>query len=253
MFAEERLGQIIELLNEKGKVVVKELSSRFNVTEDCIRKDLKTLEKEGLIKRTYGGAVMTRMEAQNNYILTRKEVNADAKEKIAEKAFELIEPMETIFFDISTTNLLIAEKIAAGTKKLTVVTNMLDIVKCFTNNPYVEVICIGGVFSKDLSGFIGSTAIEGIEKYKFNKAFIGTCGVDIYDMGVTTFDVEDGNTKKAIMRCSRKAYLVMEAKKFHIDGVYKFASLYDFDCIILDGKPEGKIGAELNKLDIDVI
>ena len=179
MFAEERLENILKLLNENGKLIVKELSLRFNVTEDCIRKDLKTLEKEGLIRRTYGGAVPVRIEAQNNYIQSRKDVNLENKRKIAELAFELIAPMETIFLDISTTNLLIAEKIANSTKKLTVVTNMVDIVGYFTNNPNVGVICTGGVYSKELSGFTGSAAIDVIEKYTFNKAFIGCCGVDI--------------------------------------------------------------------------
>lgn len=253
MFTEERLDQIINLLREKRKVIVKELSSQFGVSEDCIRKDLKILEKEGLIKRTYGGAVLKRIEAENSYILSRTDINYDKKQNIAEKAFDLITPMETIFLDISTTNLLIAQKIAASTKKLTVVTNMIDIVSCFTNNSYVEVVCVGGVYNKNLNGFTGSTAIKAIDKYKFNKAFVGCCGVDMLDKSISTFEIEDGNTKKAILSNSKKSYLVMDSKKFYVDGVYNFATLYDFDGIILDEKPEDKLYIELEKSDIDLI
>ena len=71
MFAEERVEIIIQLLNENEKVVVKELSKKFDVTEDCIRKDLKTLEKRGVIKRTYGGGVLVRQAAPHNDILNR--------------------------------------------------------------------------------------------------------------------------------------------------------------------------------------
>ena len=60
MFAEERLDQILNILNSEGKIKVKNLSQHFNVTEDCIRKDLKHLENLGHLKRTYGGAIKVR-------------------------------------------------------------------------------------------------------------------------------------------------------------------------------------------------
>ncbi len=119
LFAEERVERIIQLLNENQKVVVKELSKRFEVTEDCIRKDLKNLEKQGIIKRTYGGGVLRRQTApHNDDILSRNNINLEGKIKIAEKAFELIKSRETIFLDISSTNILIADKIAKGNKKI---------------------------------------------------------------------------------------------------------------------------------------
>ena len=198
MFAEERVEKIVELLYEKDKVVVKELSKRFNVTEDCIRKDLKALEKQGIIKRTYGGGVLCRKSAPHNDILGRKNINLEDKMKIAEKAFELIQPRETIFLDISSTNILIAEKIAKGNKKLVVITNMIDVFRTFSKCEHVDVIGTGGVFNKELNGFVGSTAIESISKHKVNRAFIGSCGVNMFDKSVTTFDVEDGNTKKLL-------------------------------------------------------
>ncbi|MCB2340287.1 DeoR/GlpR family DNA-binding transcription regulator [Clostridium estertheticum] len=253
MFAEERVEKIIKLLNENQKVVVKELSKKFNVTEDCIRKDLKALEKQGIIKRTYGGGVLSRKSAPHNDILIRKNINLEEKLKIAEKAFELIQPSETIFLDISSTNMLIAEKIAKGNKKLLVITNMIDIFRTFSKCDHVEVIGAGGVFDKELNGFVGSTAIENISRHKVNRAFIGSCGVNMFDKSVTTFDVEDGNTKKAIICSGKKVYLVMESKKFYYDGTYKFADIYDIDAIIADEKPDEKICRELEKINVDLI
>ena len=61
MFVQERQEKILTLLRQDGKVLVKELSGRFSVTEDCIRKDLASLEKQGLLKRAYGGAVAPRV------------------------------------------------------------------------------------------------------------------------------------------------------------------------------------------------
>jgi len=253
MFAEERIEIIIQLLNENEKVVVKELSKRFNVTEDCIRKDLKTLGKRGIINRTYGGAVLIRQFAPHNDILSRVNINSSGKMKIAEKAFELIKPRETIFLDISSINILIAEKIAKGDKKLVVITNMIDIFSTFSNCDHVDVIGTGGVFNKELNGFVGSTAIESLSRHKVNRAFIGSCGVNMFDKSVTTFDVEDGNTKKAIIHSGKKVYLVMENKKFQYDGTYKFADIYDVDAIILDEKPDEKICNELEEMSVEII
>ena len=59
MFTEERQSAIEKCLRENGKVKVKELSEMFQVTEDCIRKDLKILENVGKLKRTYGGAILS--------------------------------------------------------------------------------------------------------------------------------------------------------------------------------------------------
>ena len=60
MFMEERLNEILAIIKEEKKVLVKELSEKFNVSESMIRKDLQRLEKEGKIKRTYGGAILER-------------------------------------------------------------------------------------------------------------------------------------------------------------------------------------------------
>ncbi|MCG8540203.1 MAG: DeoR/GlpR family DNA-binding transcription regulator [Clostridia bacterium] len=253
MFAEERLEKIIESLNQNGKIIVKELSKRFNVTEDCIRKDLKNLEKQGIIKRTYGGAVLKRIAAQNSNISNRKSINIEAKRKIAEKVLSIIRPGETIFLDISTTNIVIAEKIANSKKRITVITNMIDIIRPFSYSDFVEVIGTGGVFNKELNGFVGSTTIEAIGKYKVDRAFIGSCGINLFDKSLTTFHVEDGNTKKAIIQSGKKVYLVVDSKKFYFDGTYKFADIYDVDGIILDEKPNEKICNTLEEMNVNII
>ena len=254
MFAKERKNKINEILHKEGKVVVKDLSASFQVTEDCIRKDLKILEEKGVLDRTYGGGVLVRKTAPNQAIELRKTINVPSKQIISKKAMATINDNETIFLDISSTNILLAEELARSNKKLTVVTNMLDIVTTFRkwdNN--IKVICTGGVLSKDLDGFTGSMTIENIANYKPTKCFIGSCGVDILDTCVTTFDVEDGNTKKAIISISKRVFLLMENSKFYIDGTYKFATLHNIDTIITESSPEEEIINLLSKTNTKII
>lgn len=253
LFAEERLLAILNILNSEGKLKVKELSMKFNVTEDCIRKDLKSLENQGQLKRTYGGAVQIR-ESSNQYdIRARERINVQSKTMIAEKTFAMILDRETIFLDISTTNILLAKILAASSKRVTVVTNTLEILNILSTQNNITVVATGGVLNKNLLGFTGATAIEFISKYKFDKSFVGSCGVDVFDGSITTFEIDDGITKRAIIEASKKSYLVMENNKFHFDGNYKFATLDDIDCIVVDELPNGETIKRLEDLNITLI
>ena len=111
MFTEERQSAIEKCLRENGKVKVKELSEMFQVTEDCIRKDLKILENVGKLKRTYGGAILSQDYPLKRDVVDRRQFNLDKKRTIAAKAFKLIKNNETIFLDISTTNIELAKNL----------------------------------------------------------------------------------------------------------------------------------------------
>ncbi|SMC17036.1 transcriptional regulator, DeoR family [Clostridium acidisoli DSM 12555] len=253
MFAEERLQEILNILKAKGKVKVKELSVKFDVTEDCIRKDLKVLESQGNLKRTYGGAVQIR-ESSNAYDMQeRSEIDVSNKTIIAEKAFNIITDRETIFLDISTTNILLAKLLAESNKRVTVVTNMLEILNILSKQNNISVVATGGILNKNLNGFTGAPTIDLISRYKFDKCFIGSCGVDVFDRTITTFDIDDGITKSSIISSSKKTFLVMESKKFHLDGNYKFAKIDDIDSIISDKLPDKEITDVIKEFNISII
>lgn len=253
LFAEERLLEILNILNSEGKLKVKDLSTRFDVTEDCIRKDLKSLENQGALKRTYGGAIQIR-ESSNNYdIRARREVNVQSKTTIAEKAFDIILDRETVFLDLSTTNIVLAKILAESSKRATIVTNTLEILNILSFQNNITVVATGGVLNKNLLGFTGSATIEFLSKYKFDRSFIGSCGVNVFDRSITTFEIDDGITKRAIIEASKKSYLVMENNKFHFDGNYKFATLDDIDCIVIDELPNNETLKILEDLNIELI
>ena len=254
MFTEERLEEILNILNIEGKVKVKDLSQKFNVTEDCIRKDLKQLEHKGSLKRTYGGAIQVRESSQLYDISEREKIDISAKNAVAKKALELIKDRETIFLDISTINILIAKALVSSQKRVIVVTNMLEIANILLGSKNnITVVVATGVLNKTLKGFIGATANEFIKKYKFDKSFIGSCGIDAFDKSITTFEIEDGITKATIIQSSKKTFLVMENKKFNVDGNYKFAIIDDINAIITDEKPSEQIMEILKSNDIELI
>ena len=254
MFAEERLDQILNILNSEGKIKVKNLSQHFNVTEDCIIKDMKHLENLGHLKRTYGGAIKVRQSTTQYDTIERSKTDVSIKSKIAEKAFNLIKDRETIFLDLSTINMLIAKLLSQSNKRVTVVTNMLDIINILSSTENnVTVIATGGLLNKSLNGFAGATAISFIEKYKFDISFIGSCGIDVFDKSITTFEIEDGLTKTAIIKSSKKAFLVMQQTKFNTDGNFKFSNIESINGIITDSLPSIDIVDILHENNIIIL
>lgn len=113
MFLRERQDTIVELIRAEGRVTVSDLASRFGVTEGCIRKDLKQLDVQGALKRVYGAAISATSVSERN-VSKRASTLVSEKRAIAEKAYEQIDAGETLFLDVSTTALAIAELLVGG-------------------------------------------------------------------------------------------------------------------------------------------
>ncbi|MCY6959015.1 DeoR/GlpR family DNA-binding transcription regulator [Clostridium brassicae] len=252
MFIEERLEEILNILNETGRVKVKELSKKFNVSEGMIRKDLQKLEKTHPIKRTYGGAILDRQISICTPLNTRLNTNLTDKEIIAKKAFDVIQSGDTIFLDASSINFLLAKLISNSTKNVTLISNMPIIPTLFNNNETATLICIGGVYDKNSGSLLGSEVIKNIKKYKFNKSFIGSSGVNFVNHKVGTINLEDGNVKETILSHSKEAFLVIEDAKFNVDSTYAFAELEDFYGIITNSTLDTNIEEKLKELSIEL-
>lgn len=238
MFLQERYTKIIEQVNLNGRVTVKDLSVQFGVSEDCIRKDLRELENRNELKRVYGGAIVNRNHSDIKTVDERKNINIEIKKKIAENALQLIEEGDIIFLDTSTINLEISKEIKKRCMKITVVTNMIEIVLELKKCIATRVITVGGQFNVEVGAVVGAAADRYIKQFTYDKSFIGVCGINKESGYVSTINIEDGNTKKTIIECSNKSYLVMEDEKYNYDEFYKFASIDEIAGIITQNKIE---------------
>ncbi|WOC32507.1 MULTISPECIES: DeoR/GlpR family DNA-binding transcription regulator [Caproicibacterium] len=253
MFTEERLDAIMQCLRDQGTVKVKDLSAKFKVSADCIRKDLKVLENQGKLRRAYGGAILSQDFPLSRDFVDRRSVNVSQKRMIAQKAYDCIREDETIFLDVSTSNILLAKLLAGSGRRLVVVSNMIDILQALSASPYITAIGTGGTMVRTVNGFFGAAAIDVIKQYSFDRAFLGSCGVDMVDGSITTLGVEDGLTKRAVLSSSRHKYIVMERDKFYFNDSFRFAHFDDIDAIITDTVPdEGTVNA-LRAANVEIL
>ena len=253
MFLEERQEAILNLLARDGKVRVKDLSEMFKVTEDCIRKDLGALEKQGKLKRTYGGAVVRRENLHMLEVSKHRNTDVEAKRRIAQAAVKLIHEKDMVFLDISTSNLAIAEFLVKTDREMTVVTNMIDILVVLARNPKIRLVFAGGKINKSRDGFWGGMTLDFISKLKPDIAFVGAVGVDVKENSVSTYDIEDGINKAAIVRVAKRAYVVAEARKLSNDGNYNYTSLDTLSGLITDSKPAEDICEAAEDYGVEII
>lgn len=263
MFPNERREGILAYLETQGRVTVEELAELFDISVDSIRKDLKALSKQGLLKRVYGGAIRIDREAEAP---TPSDIAAaasaariipeptatigsaadpakeESRRQVASRAYMEINDGDAIFLDISETSRHIAEMLAAGDKRCIVTTNMIDIPAILAKNPLVTALVTGGYLSPDMRGFTGPTTISLLEPLLFEKAFISCTGISLPKRSVTCDTMENGQVKQRAIENATYKFLLAEHSKFDFHAGYRFASLTDFTAIITGTTDVGLLG-----------
>lgn len=232
MIAAERQNLIIEKLRISKVVSVNDLAKEFKTTEMTIRRDLALLEKQGMLKRSYGGATLGEKVGLESDFDIRQAENSDIKALIGQKAASLVTPGDCIGIDIGTTSLEIAKYIK-DIPDLNVITASLPVMNELKDAKNVKIICTGGEYShKDLS-LTGHNAIRTIKEYTLDKMFIGVAGIS-FDYGYTLFSMQDALVKREFIEHAREVIVVAHSSKI---GVTKHAFLCEIgavDKIIID-------------------
>ncbi len=233
MFAAERRNVILEILKDKKRITVKELSQMLNVSEATLRSDLSQMEKKGLLTRTHGGAVLDSPIKAENTFSAREKKNKESKIAIAKKAMSLIHDKNCIFLDASTTALEIARLLKEENIRLTVLTNGISTAIELRDNPAITVILLGGMLRN------GSMALEG----PFGTSILNQIHVDILFTSARGFTVEEGLTdfsvyevelKKVIVNKVEKVVAIVDHTKIGDNSIASFASVEDIDLFISD-------------------
>ncbi len=239
MLAISRKKLIKELLQENKSVTIADLAVRMNVTRETIRRDLRAMEKEHELIRTHGGAYILDGVQNDLDISTRQDLKTEEKKAIALKCDALIQTGEIIYLDNSTTAWFIANKIA--NRKLTVVTNSLEIANILSSSQTIKLFLIGGEYSPRTKSFTGSSAHRSLKQYFFDKAFISCRSVDM-EFGVTDTNDNSALIHHLALSHAKQKYLVVDQSKLDKVSFTSVIPLTELDGIILNTEfaPEWK-------------
>ena len=214
MLAIARKNAIRERLQEMKSVRITELASELSVTKETIRRDLLEMEQNGELIRTHGGAYILDGVQNDIDISTRQILMISEKEIIANKVDSLIQNGDYLYLDGSTTCWFIARKIAH--RKLTVLTNSLEIANILSSSDTVTLHMIGGEYNAQSKSFRGEGTISNFERYFVDKAIISCRSVSMA-RGIT--DTSDDQARLHQMALSHANTRILVADNSKLDNV----------------------------------
>lgn len=255
MLPGERRHKILELLQINKTITVKYLCDTLETSEATIRRDLATLESEGKLERTHGGAMLTDDISRLNYeesYYQKESKFATQKRNIAQKAFEFLEEEDSIILDAGTTTFELGRLIGQSSIKLTVITNSTIISREISSNTNAELIVVGGKVRFNTLATVGSISIETLRRINASKTFLAANGVTC-ENGMTTPDFEEAAVKKAMLLSGGQRFLLVDHTKFKHISMCQIAPISMIDCIITDQEVDDKTITQFWENDIKII
>lgn len=251
MLAIERRNAILSKLYLDGKVIVSELSTEFDVTEETIRRDLEKLDKEGLAQKTYGGAVLVQNFSTDLPHSVRKKANVQAKQKIAEKVSTLFNDGDCIMVDSSSTALLVLNYIK-NLKNITLITNSVEALIELSDKDDWNVFSTGGKLKRGSLSLVGPQAEKTIRAFHVDYAVCSSKGLDM-NRGITDSNEKDSEMKQAIFESAETKILLVDSSKFDKISLIKVGDVTNVDIIATDTEPSANWQEYLKSKKIELM
>jgi DeoR/GlpR family transcriptional regulator of sugar metabolism len=231
---EPRRQQILKLLEDTGTINVNELAERFRVSLVTIRNDLDDLEKEGLLQRTFGGAIFSHRSRFNKSFRERIQQQRDENRAVATAALGYIKEGDTIILDAGTTTLALAQLLKERSMSVFVITCSVPAALELSSGGY-DILLLGGTVRNKSLALLGRETLTILERYRADKAFLGSSGFTA-KRGHSTPNPDDAQIKEAIMRAADETYVLVDSSKYGHDCLTSFARLRDVDLTITDSR-----------------
>ncbi|PAQ15785.1 DeoR family transcriptional regulator [Bacillaceae bacterium SAOS 7] len=253
MFAKERYAVILDILQEHQSVRVSELTERFQVSIETVRRDLEALEKEGHLKRVHGGAVLEDVHSiQETNFTTREQKYIEEKMEIAKVASRFVIEGQSLALDVSTTNTEFAKVLVEKFERLTILTNSLQIANVLAKKPYFTIIMPGGVLRNEELCTTGEIAESAVSQFNIDTFFMSMSGISL-TTGLTDYGIGEVEIKKRMLQSAQKAIVLADSSKFGVAALLKVCDFQDVSKVITDSKIDSAIIEKYKTHGIKVI
>lgn len=255
MFIEERHQAILDIINTKGRISIGDIQEKFDISVESARRDLRILEKKGLLKRTHGGAIPTRQVAFGRPAkMTARDIT-EVKENyfaIAMKAVSMIRNNDVIFITSATVGYFMAQNIPNDIK-IRAVTNSIVIAEELRKKDNISTILLGGEMDNKGNCY-DAIAIETINRLRFDKCFItAACispkfGMSIQRSGAINF-------WNAVINSSKNSIGLFPTEKIGFESIVSICPANRLDTLITDwdASEDELIAFEEQGIDVVVV
>ena len=250
LFIEERQDKIIKYIEKVEKAAIEDIMSLLKISRSTVRRDLMDIERKNLIIRTRGGALKKKYFKYEFSLNEKKDLNLDKKKKIAQIAKRFINEGDIIYISGGTTTLELA-KILFDVKDLVVFTNAINILLELVNNSEIRVKLVGGDFRKKTFSMVGQEAINFLDRYNFDKAFVGVNGVSIGE-GFTTPNELEAILDGEVIKRSKESFILADETKFGSVAFSNICKIEDVDYIITNKLINSNLVRDIQKNEVKI-
>jgi DeoR family transcriptional regulator, fructose operon transcriptional repressor len=237
-----RRQELLRMARAVGRVEVTAASEALGVSAETVRRDLRAMEDQGLIRRSYGVAFPLESGAFETVLSNRASINPEEKVRIADAAVLELKEAQTIFLDEGFQTQLLAHRLPETTK-LTVITSSLPIANLLAARSNVQVLVLGGRVRGNTLGIVDHWAADMLKTFNIDLAYIGANGVSL-DGGVTTPDPSVAMVKAAAIRVARRRIFIGAHHKFGTSTFVRFAELDDFERMVTGHEMTPSVAAQ---------
>lgn len=252
MLYNERAELILQQLQLQSTVKVTELSQQLGVSVDTIRRDLKAMEQEGLIKCVRGGACLPESIISFSNFTGREIINSEWKREIARKALGYIREGDVVALNAGTTNTVLAQELITLNRKFTVVTNNHAAVSILMQNPAIRLISVGGEIDPQEKSTFGTVCEREFGQYYPDIAFLSVNAVDSRE-GFTDFRFAEIGVIQLLARISRKVIALMDTSKLGKCSKRKALSLDQVDLLLMNDPVSEEVKEKYKKKGIEIL
>ncbi|MFG2979858.1 DeoR/GlpR family DNA-binding transcription regulator [Streptomyces sp. NPDC048258] len=232
MYGPERQQEILRLAREAGRVDVLSLADRFQVTAETVRRDLKALDRAGLVRRVHGGAIPAgRLDFEPD-LTAREATAADEKDRIAAAALAELPDGGSVVLDAGSTVARLAAAIPFDTA-LTVVTHALPVAARLAGHAGIDLHLVGGRVRHRTRAAVDAWALRAYAEIRADVLFLATNGFSARG-GLTTPDLAEAAVKRAAVAAARRVVLLADSAKAGQEHLACFGSFADVDLLITD-------------------
>ena len=233
MFMEERHQEIADIIKTNGKITVSEITSKYGISDESARRDLRFLEQKGFCKRTHGGAILTSqvgLKAPADRDFRSMQILDNYKE-IARAAASKIKENDIIYLTSGSFGYIMLSFLPKNIN-YTVVVNSVDIGKELRNFENIDVYMTGGKMRQSGS-IVDSLATQFVSKLHFDLCFVTGSGLTT-EFGLSNGTDETATFQRTVISNSKNKYLLMPSAKIGNNAFVKVCDVDVFDCIITD-------------------
>ena len=233
-----RHEEILSLLRARGFVSIGGLAETFRVSEQTVRRDLKSLERQGMVTKYHGGAGLPQGPSELAYE-NRKCRFAAEKQRIARAVAAMIPKDATVFIDIGTTMEAVAEALLDH-GRLTVITNHLSVAMILSRRPEFQILVAGGILRPNDHATTGEATRAFLERFRVGYGIFGIGAINA-EGELLDYNCRDIDVSITAMRIARRRFIALDHSKFEADAAFHVGSVADVEAIFTDRAPPPEI------------